>query len=196
MGDRMGQSSADLTQLLRKWHGGDQEALGKLMPLVYDELRELAKRYMGKQGSGHTLQTTALLHDAYLKLFNYADVGWNSRAHFFGFAAQVMRSLLVDHARRHASAKRGGSPERVTLEDVAVVSSEGSDAVLALNEALERLAAFDPSKARIVELRHFGGLSVEETAEVLGVAPITVKRQWLRAKAWLRRELNTDTSKP
>jgi RNA polymerase sigma-70 factor, ECF subfamily len=188
----MARSSVDVTRLLREWHGGDQDAFAKLMPLVYDELRGLAKRHMRRQTPGHTLQTTALLHEAYLKLAHYPQVGWNDRAHFFGFAARVMRSLLVDHARRNASAKRGGGPAKVDIEEVAVVSPEGGAAVLALNQALENLAEIDPDKARIVELRHFGGLSVEETAEVLGVAPITVKRQWLRAKAWLHRELNAD----
>ncbi len=188
----MARSRPDVTRLLRDWHGGDQDAFAKLMPLVYDELRELAKRYMRRQNPSHTLQTTALLHEAYLKLVDYPEVGWNDRTHFFGFAAQVMRSLLVDYARRNATAKRGGAQEKVAFEDVAMVSPEGSAAVLALHQVLERLAAIDPDKARIVELRHFGGLSVEETAEVVGVAPITVKREWLRAKAWLYRELNTD----
>ena len=188
----MTRTSADVTRLLRQWHGGDQDAFGRLIPAVYDELRGLARRHMRRQTPGHTLQTTALLHEAYLKIAHHPEVDWNNRAHFFAFAARVMRSLLVDHARRHASAKRGGGATNVDFEEVAVVSAEGGAAVLALNRALEKLGELDPDKARIVELRHFGGLSVEETAEVMGVAPITVKRQWLRAKAWLQRELDGD----
>ncbi len=190
----MAGSSADVTRLLREWHGGDQGAFDKLMPLVYGELRGLAKRYMRRQSPGHTLQTTALLHEAYLKLAHYPKVDWNDRVHFFGFAAHVMRTLLVDCARRNASAKRGGGSPPISFEGVAVVSPEGSAAVLALNAALEKLAEVDPNKAKIVELRHFGGLTVEEAADVLGVSPITVKRQWLRAKAWLHRELNPDNA--
>jgi RNA polymerase sigma factor (TIGR02999 family) len=164
----------------------------KLLPLVYGELRELAKRHMARQTPGHTLQTTALIHEAYLKLVQYPHVKWSDRVHFFAFAAQVMRSLLVDHARRQRAAKRGGPQQKVSLEEVAVIAPAGSAAVLDLNEALERLTAIDPRKGRIVELRHFGGLSVEEVAEVLEVAPITVKREWARAKAWLHRELHHD----
>ncbi len=192
----MGRSSADVTRLLREWHGGDKDAFAKLMPLVYGELRDLAQRYMRRQSPGHTLQTTALLHEAYLKLAAHPGVGWNDRAHFFAFAAHVMRTLLVDHARRNASAKRGGGSPAAFFDEVAVVSPEGSAAVLALNTALEKLAEIDPDKAKIVELRHFGGLTVDETAEILGVSPITVKRQWLRAKAWLHRELNPDKNVP
>ncbi len=188
----MARSAADVTALLRAWHGGNKQAFAELMPLVYQELRRLAQRHANKQRSGHTLQTTALLHEAYLKLLDYPVVNWNDRAHFFAFAASVMRSLLVDHARRQGSAKRGGGASHIELEEAAVVSPEDGSAVLELHQALERLTAIDARKGRIVELRHFGGLSVEETAEVLELAPITIKREWLRAKAWLHRELNSE----
>ena len=164
------------------------------MPLVYQELRKLAQRHAGKQRSGGTLQTTALLHEAYLKLLDYPVVDWHDRAHFFAFAASVMRSILVDRARHHASAKRGGGVARVELDEAAVVSPGDGSPLLELHQALERLTAIDARKGRIVELRHFGGLSVEETAEVMGLAPITIKREWLRAKAWLHRELNSEKS--
>jgi len=182
----------NVTRLLRDWHEGDAAALQKLLPMVYEELRGLAKRHMARQTPGHTLQTTALIHEAYLKLVQYPHVRWTDRVHLFAFAAQVMRSLLVDHARRQRAAKRGGAPQKVSLENAAVLAPEGSAAVLDLHQALERLTAIDPRKGRIVELRHFGGLGVEEVAEVLEVSPITVKREWSRAKAWLHRELHRD----
>lgn len=185
--------SQDVTQLLVAWRGGNKEALNSLFPLVYDELRRLAKHYMSRERANHTLQTTALVNEAYLRLANQSDVEWQNRAHFFGIAAQVMRHLLVDHARAQQYAKRGGGAQRVTLDETAAINSEDQTTLLALDEALSRLGALDERKMRIVELRYFGGLSVEETAEVLGVSEITIKREWLKAKAWLYRELSQGT---
>ena len=185
--------SQDVTQLLVAWRGGNKEALNNLFPLVYDELRRLAKHYMSRERANHTLQTTALVNEAYLRLANQSDVEWQNRAHFFGIAAQVMRHLLVDHARAQQYAKRGGGAQRVTLDETAAINSEDQTTLLALDEALSRLGALDERKMRIVELRYFGGLSVEETAEVLGVSEITIKREWLKAKAWLYRELSQGT---
>lgn len=178
-----------ITQLLLDWRKGDQTALDKLMPLVYAELRRLAHRYMSRERPGHTLQTTALVNEAYVRLAGRQNVEWQNRVHFFAVAAQIMRHLLVDHARSRQYAKRGGAAYRVTLEETAVITEEQNEQVLALDEALGKLAALDPRKTRIVELRYFGGLSVEEAAEVLGVSVVTVRREWLKAKAWLYREL-------
>jgi RNA polymerase sigma-70 factor (ECF subfamily) len=183
-------SPQEITQMLIDWQNGNQTALDKLMPHVYDELRRLAHRYMNRDRPGHTLQTTALVNEAYLRLADQKNVNWQNRAHFFALAAQVMRHLLVDHARRHRYAKRGGGARQVTLDEGALVSPERGAELLALDEALSRLSDIDPRKSQIVELRYFGGLSVEETAEVLGVAEITVKREWGKAKAWLYRELS------
>ncbi|MGE0883349.1 MAG: sigma-70 family RNA polymerase sigma factor [Blastocatellales bacterium] len=183
-------NSGNVTQLLVDWRNGNDDALNQLMPLVYDELRGLAKRYMSRERSTHTLQTNALVNEAYLRLINQQDVDWQNRAHFFAIAAQVMRNLLVDHARSKQYAKRGGGAQQITLDEGLAVASEQSVDVLALHEALERLAEVDERKSRIVELRYFGGLSAEETAEVLGVSEITIKREWLKAKAWLFRELS------
>lgn len=180
----------NVTQLLVNWRNGDESALDQLMPIVYDELHRLAKRYMSRERRNHTLQTTALVNEAYLRLVGQGQVEWRNRAHFFGVAAQVMRHVLVDHARSRQYAKRGGDAQRVTLNDDLAISHEDQIEVLALDEALNRLAALDERKSRIVELRYFGGLSVEETAEVLGLSAITVKRDWLKAKAWLYRELS------
>jgi len=183
-------SAQEVTQLLVDWRNGNQAALDQLMPLVYDELRRLAKRYMNRENPGHTLQTTALVNEAYLRLIDQGNVEWQNRAHFFAIAAQIMRHLLVDHARSQHFAKRGGGAHQVSLDEALVVT-EGREAdLLALDEALDRLAAFDRRKSQIVELRYFGGLSTEETAEVLGVSEITIKREWLKAKAWLYRELS------
>lgn len=184
----------EVSQLLADLRDGDSAALDELMPLVYGELRRLAHRYMQRERAGHTLQTTALVHEAYTRLCGGQQVAWQNRAHFFGVAARVMRHLLVDHARSRGYAKRGGGVRRVTLEQAALVSPERSAEVLALDEALERFAVLDPRKSRLVELRYFGGLSVEETAEVLGVSGITVKREWLKAKAWLYRELSQEAT--
>ena len=180
----------NVTQLLVNWRNGDETALDQLMPIIYDELHRLAKRYMSRERRNHTLQTTALVNEAYLRLMGQGQAEWQNRAHFFGVAAQVMRHVLVDHARSRQYAKRGGEANRVTLDDNLAISHEDQIEVLALDEALNRLAALDERKSRIVELRYFGGLSVEETAEVLGFSVITIKREWLKAKAWLYRELS------
>jgi len=185
-------SSREVTQLLVDWRNGNQSALDGLLPLVYDELHRLAHNYMGRERPGHTLQTTALVNEAYMRLVNQNQVDWQSRAHFFAIASQVMRHLLVDYARRRKYAKRGGSARQITLDETALVSQERDTGLIALDEALERLAAIDLRKSRIVELRYFGGLSVEETSEVLAVSVITVKREWLKAKAWLYRELSQE----
>lgn len=180
----------EVTKLLESWSCGRQEALDELMPLVYQELRRMAKRYMNSQPSGHTLQTTALIHEAYLKLADQQEKNWQNRAHFFAVAAQAMRHILVDHARSHKSEKRGGETEIISLEDAAIVSTERAAEVVALDEALQNLSDLDERKVRVVELRYFGGLSVEETAEVLKISPNTVKRDWNFAKMWLLRELS------
>jgi RNA polymerase sigma factor (TIGR02999 family) len=180
----------DVTALLLSWSGGEQAAADRLIPVVYEELHRQAARAMRREGSSHTLQATALVHEAYLRLVDQRRVQWRNRAHFFGIAAEVMRRVLVDHARARDAAKRGGGAQRLTLGDALGVASEGGDAdVLALHEALERLALMDPDQARLVELRYFGGLNIEESAEALGVSPATVKREWAVARAWLRREL-------
>jgi RNA polymerase sigma factor (TIGR02999 family) len=180
----------EVTQLLADWRNGDQAALEKLMPIVYDELRRIAHRYMRRERPGHTLQTTALVNEAYLRLVGRREIEWQNRAHFFAVAAQVMRSLLVDYARGRKYAKRGGDRIQVTLDETAGAFEGQPAEVLALHEALEKLATVDRRKSQLVELRYFGGMSVEETAEVLGVSGITVKREWLKAKAWLYREIN------
>ena len=186
----MPQASHEVTQLLHDWSNGDQAALDKLMPLVYDELRRMAKRYMARQGPGHTLQTTALINEAFIKLVGQPDKHWQNRAHFFGVAAQAMRSILVDYARTRQSEKRGGGAQQVSLDEALTVSEERASGLVALDEALKELARVDPRKCRVVELRYFGGLSVEETAEVLKVSEVTVMRDWSMAKSWLHRELS------
>jgi RNA polymerase sigma factor (TIGR02999 family) len=184
-------STQSVTDLLRAWTTGDQAALDALLPLVYDELRRQARRYMRTQPTGHTLQTTGLVHEAYLRLVGQSSVEWKGRAHFFGVAAKAMRSILVDHARARNAAKRGGSPRALTLDDAAwIAGPQASVDVLALDDALGRLAELDPRKSRLVELRYFGGLGIDEAATVLGVSPTTVKREWMTARAWLRRELS------
>jgi RNA polymerase sigma factor (TIGR02999 family) len=185
----MAPSRHEITRLLMDWRGGDRAALDKLMPLVYDELRRLARHYLSQERPGHTLQTTALVNEAYLRLIDQQDSDWQGRAHFFAVAARIMRHLLIDHARSRQYAKRGGGAPQVSLDEAAAVSAERSAELLALDEALGRLAAVDERKVMIVELRYFSGLSVEETAEVMRVSAITVKREWLKAKAWLYREL-------
>ena len=182
-----------VTELLQRWGRGDHDALDRLMPLVYQELHRMASRYMTSERSGHTLQSTALVHEAYVRLIDQRPVDWQNRAQFFGLAAQAMRRILVDHARSRGRVKRGSDPPRVTLDTVDPVAApdaiDREDAV-ALDIALNKLAALDPLQAEIVELRFFGGLSVEETAEVLSCSPSTVKREWALARAWLRRELD------
>lgn len=176
--------------MLREWSDGKQEALDALLPLVYDELHRQASRYLRRERIGHTLQTTALIHETYLKLIDQREVNWQNRAHFFGIAAQVMRRILVDYAKTRHRAKRGGIGENLPFEESRLaVSTEKSIDLVVLDEALTRLTVFDQRQARIVELRYFSGLSVEETAEVLRVSPATVKNDWRTAKAWLHREI-------
>ncbi len=184
------EKSQEITRMLQEWSGGKQEALDALLPLVYAELHRQASRYLRRERAGHTLQTTALIHEAYLKLIDQREVNWQNRAHFFGIAAQAMRRILVDYARERHRAKRGGIGENLPLEEAAlVVSEERRVDLVALDEALTRLAKFDERQARIVELRYFSGLSIEETAEVLRISPATVKSDWNVAKAWLRHEI-------
>jgi RNA polymerase sigma factor (TIGR02999 family) len=185
----MAASAHQITGLLVSWRKGDKAALDQLMPLVYDELHRLAHRYMKRERPGQTLQTTALVNEAYLRLVDSKEIEWKDRAHFFAIAAQIMRHLLVDRARARRYVKRGSGGRQVTLDETAVISSERDLELLDLDEALNKLAAIDARKSRLVELRYFGGSSVEETAEVLGVSGITVKREWSKTKAWLYREL-------
>lgn len=187
----MSTSTQEVTRLLVAWREGNEKALDELLPIVYDELRRIARRYLSREEPGHTLQATALVNEAYLRLVNHQNFDFQNRAHFFAVAARIMRHLLVDHARSYQYAKRGGGAVQVTLDealDVAAQESKLAD-VLALDEALHRLAEVDQRKCQIVELRYFGGLSVEETAAVLEISEITVKREWAKAKAWLYREL-------
>ncbi len=183
-------SPHEVTKLLVDWSNGDTAALDRLMPLVYDELRRLAHHYMSRERPGHTLQTTALVNEAYLRLVNQKNVHWENRAQFFGLAAKLMRHNLTDHARSLAYAKRGGGARKVSLDEAAILSSEQAGDLVALDDALEKLSKEFPRKCRIVELRYFGGMTVEEAAEVLQVSPVTVMRDWNVAKAWLHRELN------
>ena len=183
--------NAHITQLLIAWSDGRREALDDLMPIVYADLRRVAAGYMRREAAGHALQPTALVHEAYVRLVDQKQVKWRNRAHFFGVAAVLMRRILVDHARRRRAEKRGGDWERVTLagDEVATDTHKEID-VLALDEALERLAQFDPQQERIVELRYFGGLTIDETAEVVGISAATVVREWTIAKAWLRADMS------
>jgi RNA polymerase sigma factor (TIGR02999 family) len=188
----------DLSKLLRAWSAGDQSALNSLTPIVHDELRRLAHRYMERERPGHTLQTTALVNEAYMRLVDYKRMKWQDRAHFFAVSAQVMRRILVDHARTH-NIKRGRGVQHVTLDDVAVVAQDRTSDLVALDEALNELARVDPRKVQIIEMRFFGGLSAEDTAEVLKISPGTVRRDWSIAKLWLYRELgggNADGFRP
>jgi|SRR5262249_6219483 len=190
----MTRSAREVTQLLTDWRNGDQAALEKLMPIVYDELRRIAHRYRRRERPGHTLQTTALVNEAYLRLVGQRNVEFQDRVHFFAVAAQVMRHLLVDYARNRKYAKRGGGARQVSLDEAAVVSQGRNEQLLALDEALARLASLDKRKSELVELRYFGGMSTEEAAEVLGVSTITVKREWQKARAWLYREMSRSVS--
>ncbi len=178
-----------VNQLLIDWGDGDQEALEELLPLIYNELRHLAHNFLYRERSGHTLQTTALVHEAYLKLIDQKDAHWKNKAHFFAVAAQAMRRILIDSARRHTADKRGGSQEKVSLDDAPTLSQEPDQNMLALDEALTRLQAIDPQQSRIVELRYFGGLTIEETADVTKISIATVKREWTMARAWLYQQL-------
>jgi RNA polymerase sigma-70 factor (ECF subfamily) len=182
----------DVTALLVEIANGNQAAHEKLVPLVYDQLKRLARRYMRRERAGHTLQTTALVHEAYLKLVGQHSPHWQGRAQFYGIAAQLMRRILIDHARRHLREKRGGTQVILPLEDALAFTPEHSEDLLKLDEALDRLSKLDPRQSRIVELRFFGGLSVEETSRFLNVSPITVKRDWAVAKVWLYGELRPD----
>ena len=182
--------------MLRAWGDGDESVLDQLLPLVYDELRRQAHRYLRRERANHTLQTTALINEAYLKLVDQYAVEWQNRAHFFGIAAQAMRRILVDHFRTKNREKRGGSAEDLPLDEAMLITVSGQTVsgqsidLLALDQALTRLAAIDEQQARVVELKYFSDLSIEETAEVLGISPATVKRDWQMAKAWLRHELS------
>jgi RNA polymerase sigma factor (TIGR02999 family) len=180
-----------VTQLLDRWNHGDREALDKLMPLIYDELRKMARRYMGQQNPGHTLQTTALIHEAYLRMVKQKDKHFENRAHFFGVAAQAMRHILVDYARARQTAKRGGGARPISLEEAALVTQERAAELVAFDDALKDLEKLSKRQSRIVELRYFGGLSVEETATVMEVSSDTVMRDWSMAKTWLHRALQS-----
>jgi RNA polymerase sigma factor (TIGR02999 family) len=184
-------SPHEMTQLLAAWSDGDREALDKLLPLVERELHRLAHRYMSRERPGHTLQTTALVNEAYVRLVNRKGVHWQNRAHFFAIASRVMRRILLDDARCHGRTKRGGDALRIPVDAVAVATPEEADRidVIAVDRALQELEQLDPKQARIVELRFFGGMTVEETAAVLGISPRTVKREWAVAKGWLYRAI-------
>lgn len=179
----------EITKLLRAWSEGDQSALDRLAPLVFAELHRLARGYMRGERAGHTLQSTALINEAWMRLIDWKNVEWQNRAHFFGVAAQMMRRILVDFARARRAKRRGGSAAQVSLDEVAFVSADRGAELIALDQALEKLAEFDVRKSQIVEMRFFGGLSVAETAEVMKLSPRTVKREWGLARAWLYREL-------
>src|SRR5215213_1521830 len=184
------QSSKQITRLLVAWGDGDDAALNQLAPLIHAELHRLAHQYMSRERPGHLLQATALVNEAYLRLIDWKNVKWQNRAHFFGVSANLMRRVLVDYARSRNYQKRGGGAHKVPLEEAAVISEERAADFVALDDALNSLAEVDPRKSRIVELRFFGGLGVEETAEVLSVSPRTVMREWSLAQAWLYRELS------
>ena len=187
-------SPVDVTEILQDVRHGDKDAPARLMPLVYDELRRLADHYLRQERPDHTLQPTALVHEAYLKLVDQTRVDWQNRAHFFGVAAQIMRRILVDHARRHRASKRGGFQQKMTLDEAVDYSQSRELNLVALDDALNTLSHLDPRQSQIVELRFFGGLSIEETAEALNVSPATVKVDWSMAKAWLRREIGAESS--
>jgi RNA polymerase sigma-70 factor (ECF subfamily) len=180
----------EITELLTEWSDGNQTALDKLYPLVYDELHRMARRYMKREQKGHTLQTTALINEAYVRLVDQKHVHWANRAHFFAISAQIMRRILIDHARRHAYAKRGGGAEKISLDETAMVAKERGPDLLVLDEALNRLAEIDPRRGQVVELRYFGGLNNEEIAGVLKISENTVTRDWNMARAWLYQELS------
>lgn len=182
-------SRNDITQLLVTWSGGDREALDQLVPLVYQELRQLARRHLVKERSDHTLNTTALVHEAYFKLVDIHQVEWQDRAHFFAMASRAMRRILIDYARARTRHKRGGVQEKVPLDEVALFSEQQADELIALEEALQRLAELDERQSQVVEMRFFGGLTIEETAHVLDLSPASVKRDWTVARAWLNHQL-------
>lgn len=183
-------ASQNVTRLLVQWNKGDPGALEALVPLVYDELRRLARHYLKQEKQNHTLSSTALVHEAYLRLVSQKEVTWQNRAHFFGVASQMMRRILVDHARHHAYAKRGGGAMTLALDDAVATPQRKEIDLVALDDALDSLAKLDERQSRMVELRFFGGLSIEETSEVLGISAPTVKREWASARAWLYREIS------
>jgi len=184
------ESPHEITQMLLELTDGNQEVVNQILPHIYDELRRLASSYLRRERSNHTLQPTALVHEAYMKLIDQSRVKWQNRAHFFGIAAQVMRRILMDHARKHTAEKRGGEAELLPIEEeILIVSHDKSAELIALDDALQQLSEIDERKAKIVELRYFGGLSIEETAEVLGVSVPTINREWRMAKAWLYSEI-------
>jgi RNA polymerase sigma-70 factor (ECF subfamily) len=187
-------SPEGVTQLLERWSQGDEEALGQLMPLVYDELHRLAGAYLRRERREHTLQPTALINETYLKLIDQRHPNWKNRAQFFGVAAQLMRRILIDHARRHHASKRGGDRLNVSLRNLGAFGNQPDADLLTLHDALERLAKIDPEQSRLVELKFFGGLTIEETAEVMEVSHGTVEREWKIARAWLKRELTKTTA--
>jgi RNA polymerase sigma factor (TIGR02999 family) len=186
--EAQGPDNAEVSRLLRAWGDGDRAALDRLTPIVYEELRRLARHYMRGERPGHSLQTTALVNEAYMRLIDYKSMQWQNRAHFFAVSSQLMRRILVDHARRH-NLKRGGGVQHVSLEETAVLGDDRAADLVALDDAMNALAQLDPRKVQVIEMRFFGGLSVAETAEVLKVSPVTVMRDWSTAKAWLYREL-------
>ena len=186
------QSTPDVTALLAQWGAGDETVERQLFPLVYDELRRLARSHLRRERADHTLQPTALVNEAYLRLVGQTRVDWQNRAHFFGIASHMMRRILVDHARAHKAARRGGGARNITLDDEAVPGGSRDVDLIALDDALETLAELDPKGLRVVELRYFGGLTIEETAEVIGASESTVKREWRAARAWLSRELSRE----
>ena len=189
MSANLSNSTPDVTRLLIEWTGGSQHAMEELLPLVYDELRRLAGSYLRRERSDHTLQSTALVHEAYLRMVDQRSVTWQGRAHFFGIAAQMMRRILVDHARGRDAAKRGSGACKITLDEGLLAPAERDINLVALDQALEMLAKLDPKQARIVELRFFAGLSIEDAAEILKISPATVKREWAMAKAFLTRQM-------
>jgi RNA polymerase sigma factor (TIGR02999 family) len=182
----------DVSVLLRAWRAGDQSALERLTPIVHDELHRLAGRYMRRERPGHSLQATALVNEAYMRLVGYTRMQWQDRAHFFAVAAQVMRRILVEHARRH-NQKRGGDVAHISLDEAALLGTDDDVDLVALDDAMTALARLEPRKVQVVEMRFFAGLSVDETAQALGISPVTVKRDWRTAKAWLYRELGGTT---
>jgi RNA polymerase sigma factor (TIGR02999 family) len=187
----MEQSRQQVTQLLVAWSSGDEAALQELMPLVYDELRKLAHHYIRRERPGHTLQTSGLVNEAYLRLVDQTKIQWQSRKHFYGIAARLMRQILVDYARKQSYAKRGGDAQRVELDEKLIISKDRAADIVDLDDALKKLAEIDPRQSQIVELRFFGGLSVEETAEVLSISVSTLMRDWVVAKSWLKRAISS-----
>ena len=183
-------TSYPVTELLTRWSSGDTSAREALVPLVYNELRRIARRCLSGQRSDHTLQPTALVHEAYLRLVRYDSIDWRDRTHFFALAAQIMRQILVDHARKQTAAKRGGNAVTLVVNEASVVAKQTSLDLLALDDALKQLASLDPRQSQIVELRFFGGLSIEETAQAVNISPATIKREWATARLWLLHEMN------